>query len=243
FIGTDQVKGFGITLILGILTSMYTAIFCARVVFDIGERTRWLKTLRMTHFLTRPNVDWVKLLAPATVASVVVILIGLAATVARGKGLFDIDLAGGSSVTFILREPMPVEQVRERLDKGLPDVIDEKTNTKAQYKAYELSLNGGGEQTQTVFKGDSSLQDIEELKEKRREALRAPDGKDLLKTYHVEVGKLEEVPADAPAKPPVISAAPAASTSQSPPPAPKTESKPPADAEKEKEKASGCDTE
>src|SRR4029078_13556840 len=58
FIGTDQDKGFGITLILGLLTSMYTAIFCARVVFDIGERTRWLKTLRMTQFMIRPNVDW-----------------------------------------------------------------------------------------------------------------------------------------------------------------------------------------
>jgi len=39
-IGTDQVRGFGATLILGNLTSMFTAIFCARVVFDMAERTR-----------------------------------------------------------------------------------------------------------------------------------------------------------------------------------------------------------
>ena len=32
---TDQVKGFAVTLILGILTSMYTAIFCSRLMFDI----------------------------------------------------------------------------------------------------------------------------------------------------------------------------------------------------------------
>ena len=111
-IGTDQVKGFGITLILGILTSMYTAIFCARTVFDIGERTRWLKTLRMMQLIPPPKIDWVKLFAPAAIGSVVIIFIGLAATVARGKGLFDIDLAGGTSVTFILNEPMPADEVR-----------------------------------------------------------------------------------------------------------------------------------
>src|SRR5205809_4988651 len=135
FIGTDQVKGFGITLILGILTSMYTAIFCARVVFDIGERARWLKTLTMTHFLTRPNIDWVKLFAPATIGSVIIILIGLVATVARGKGLFDIDLAGGTSVTFMLNEAMAVENVRERLEDVIPNGVVPATNTKAQYNA------------------------------------------------------------------------------------------------------------
>ena len=38
FIATDQIKGFAVTLILGIITSMYTAIFCSRLVFDIAER-------------------------------------------------------------------------------------------------------------------------------------------------------------------------------------------------------------
>jgi 3-deoxy-7-phosphoheptulonate synthase len=31
-------RGFGITLTLGILTSMFTAIFCARTIFEAGER-------------------------------------------------------------------------------------------------------------------------------------------------------------------------------------------------------------
>ena len=43
YIGTDQVKGFAVTLILGILTSMFTAIFFARLVFDVAERRGWIK--------------------------------------------------------------------------------------------------------------------------------------------------------------------------------------------------------
>lgn len=204
-IGTDQVKGFGITLILGILTSMYTAIFCARTVFEIGERKYWIKTLRMRQFLARPNVDWVKLFAPATTASVVVILIGLVATVARGRGLFDIDMAGGTSATFVLNEPMPVSEVRQRLEATLGPVVDPQTKTRAQFTAYELALSGGLERPQTVYKVDCSLLDIELLKQKVREALRTPDGRDLLKTYRVEVARVEAVPVEPP-PPPVLKA-------------------------------------
>ena len=37
---TDQVKGFAVTLILGILTSMYTAIFVSRLIFEICRAAR-----------------------------------------------------------------------------------------------------------------------------------------------------------------------------------------------------------
>jgi SecD/SecF fusion protein len=205
-IGTDQIKGFGMTLMLGNITSMFTAIFCARVILEFGERSRWIKSLSMTSFLTNPQIDWVRFFGPAVAGSAILVLIGIVATVARGKGLFDIDLAGGTSVTFILKEPMPVDQVRANLDKVIPNVVDEKTNTKAQYNAYELSLTGGQEKPQTVYKIDSSLEDVEVLKAKVREALRTADGKDLLKTYHVDIGSIEEAPVEAPPVTPSISA-------------------------------------
>ena len=50
-IGTEQIKGFAVTLILGILMSMYTAIFCSRLMFDISERRGWLKKLNMRRVL------------------------------------------------------------------------------------------------------------------------------------------------------------------------------------------------
>ena len=46
-IGTDQIKGFAVTLILGMLVSMFTAIFVSRVIFDIAEKKRWMTQLKM----------------------------------------------------------------------------------------------------------------------------------------------------------------------------------------------------
>ena len=45
-IGTDQIKGFAVTLILGLLVSMFTAIYVSRVIFDIAERKRWIDAAR-----------------------------------------------------------------------------------------------------------------------------------------------------------------------------------------------------
>ncbi len=43
--GTGPVKGFAVTLIIGIIASLYTGVFCTRLVFDWWARGAKLKTL------------------------------------------------------------------------------------------------------------------------------------------------------------------------------------------------------
>lgn len=38
WIGTDQVRGFAVALIVGLGTSMFTATFCSRIMFEIAEK-------------------------------------------------------------------------------------------------------------------------------------------------------------------------------------------------------------
>jgi SecD/SecF fusion protein len=189
-IGTDQIRGFGMTLMLGNVTSMFTAIFCARVIFDVAERTRWVQTLSMASILTAPKVDWVRYFVPGVVASLILFVIGLGATVARGKGLFDTDLAGGTSVAFILKEPTEEEDVREKLDKVFATLIDETTKARVDHNVYSMSVET--ERPKTVYKIDSSLEDIDLLKEKVREALRGPDGQEGLRTFQLDIGAITQ---------------------------------------------------
>jgi SecD/SecF fusion protein len=184
-IGTDQLRGFGVTLMLGNMISMFTAIFCARVIFDAGERTRLLTSLSMTQFLTNPRVDWVRLFVPMTVASGVLILIGLVATVSRGTGIFDIDLKGGTTVTVMLREQMSDAEVRAALAKQLGPLRHETTGGQVDYQVYEISLQG--EPAHTVYKIDSSFEAVAELERNVQEALKDPKtGADRVRTYQVE---------------------------------------------------------
>ncbi len=120
YIGTDQVKGFAVTLGLGVALSMYTAVFCSRAVFDIAEKHGWITKLKMMRLLTRTNVDFLSIRKFAISGTVGVILIGLAATAMRGRGLLDIDFTGGVSVEMVFKKAHDIGAVRNTLE--LPDL-------------------------------------------------------------------------------------------------------------------------
>ncbi len=83
-IGTDQIRGFAVTLILGIVMSMYTAIFCSRIVFDIAERRHWITQLKMMKLLGATQLDFIGKQWSCIAGSLILIVVGLVAVVARG---------------------------------------------------------------------------------------------------------------------------------------------------------------
>ena len=116
-VGTDQIKGFAVTLILGVTLSMFTAIYCARVVFDIAEKKRWLTKMSMARIPLSGNVDFVGLRRLAMGASLLVIMIGMVGVVGRGKGLMDIDFTGGVSVQTVFKEAQKIDDIRNVLNQ------------------------------------------------------------------------------------------------------------------------------
>ncbi len=121
-IGTDQIRGFAVTLILGILMSMYTAIFCSRVLFDVAERRKWITELPMMRLLGATHIDFIGKRRIAAACSVLLIAIGLGATAYRGRDILDIDFNGGTSVRVLLKKGIPIDDTRKLVEEGgLPD--------------------------------------------------------------------------------------------------------------------------
>ncbi|HMP04895.1 MAG TPA: protein translocase subunit SecD, partial [Lacipirellulaceae bacterium] len=116
-IAPDNVKGFGVTLIIGIVMSLFSAVFLTRIIFDVAERKRVLTKLSMTQIIGETNFDFLRWGRMAITASIAIILVGLAATFGRKNDLLDIDFTGGSSVQFVLEEgqAMPFAEVMEVL--------------------------------------------------------------------------------------------------------------------------------
>lgn len=115
FVGTDQVRGFAVTLFLGLVLNLYTAVFVARVIFDLGERRRWIKKLSMMQLIGVPNFDFMAVKKYAIAASALVIAAGLVALGLRGQGVLDIDFTGGVAVEILFKKPIDIGQVRHRL--------------------------------------------------------------------------------------------------------------------------------
>lgn len=171
-IGTDQLRGFAVTLILGILMSMFTAIYCSRVIFDLAERRRWLKKMTMTQLLDEPKLDLMGMRKLAGVLSLVLILVGLGAVAARRSGMFDIDFLGGTSVQARFKEAMPYSDVWTKLEGIADDISLTQVSTE-------------NTQRDTVYKIDTSLQDNKELQNKLVEKFTV-NGESLFISHTVE---------------------------------------------------------
>ncbi len=116
-IGTDQIKGFAVTLFIGICMSNFSALYFGHLVFDIAERKRWISKLHMMKVIGVPKFDFIGKLKAALTFSLGFIVLGLALLWYRGDESLDIDLSGGSSVTFQFVKDQQIDDVRGKLQK------------------------------------------------------------------------------------------------------------------------------
>ena len=58
FMGTGEIKGFGVTLTIGVAASLFTALVVTRLIFDFMLDRNWLKSLGMFHLIRATNVNF-----------------------------------------------------------------------------------------------------------------------------------------------------------------------------------------
>ncbi|MEN6451439.1 MAG: protein translocase subunit SecD [Thermoguttaceae bacterium] len=118
WLGSDQIRGFAITLWLGVVTSMFTSIFVARVIYDIAEKRQWLTKVKMVRWIGHSNIDFMGWFPYCLTASILisVMAIGVSAWRTHTGSLFDIDFTGGVSVQVLFDSPQKTATVRHLLN-------------------------------------------------------------------------------------------------------------------------------
>lgn len=189
-IGTDQIRGFAVTLILGILFSMFTAIYMSRTFFDIAERHNklrlsmadWVNRLRQS--VSGGAVDFMSMGKISLGLSAILIVAGVASLIARGSNILDIDFAGGSSVQFRVSDQTSTEEIRRIVGEG----IGEENGTQVQFTVNGVTMDQAREGT--VFKVDSSLESVDELQQRIVSAFKNEPSVNLV-TYDVEIAPVD----------------------------------------------------
>ncbi|MEZ5964911.1 MAG: protein translocase subunit SecD [Planctomycetota bacterium] len=115
-VGVGPVRGFAVTLMVGIATSVFTAYFGARLIFHYLLEWDKLKGFRVNSWFANVNFDWLRWSRTAAFASIVVMAGGLLHffTAPREKVL-GLDFTGGASLQVALKEPMTRDQIKSRL--------------------------------------------------------------------------------------------------------------------------------
>jgi len=117
--GTGPIKGFAVTLSLGVVLNLFTALFGTRVVYDWLLIKRWIKKLSFYQLFEKPNIDFIGWRKYAFAISGALCLLGLVAFVqlSRGHGNLGVEFSGGTLVQMSAAQPFTVNDVRSALDK------------------------------------------------------------------------------------------------------------------------------
>ncbi|MCF8055594.1 MAG: protein translocase subunit SecD [Desulfocapsa sp.] len=118
--GTGPIKGFAITLSLGIIFNLFTTLFCSRLIFDILYSFRAMKKLNFMKFVKKPNFDFMRLRTIAFSISGVLVAIGIIAfiQIARGKANMGVDFSGGSLLQYKANSDFTMDEVRKAFAKN-----------------------------------------------------------------------------------------------------------------------------
>jgi len=115
-VGVGPVRGFAVTLMIGIATSVFTAYFGAKLIFHYLLEWQKLKTFRVTSWFANMKVDWLSKARVAITCSVLLIVGGLVHFFsAPREKIMGLDFTGGASLQVALKEPMGREEIRARL--------------------------------------------------------------------------------------------------------------------------------
>ncbi len=118
--GTGPIKGFAVTLSLGIIFNLFASLFFSRFIFDTINAVRPMQRLNFMLIAKKPKLDYLKIKNITYSLSAVVVVIGFIAfiQIARGHANMGVDFSGGSMLQYKATEDFTMAEVRDAFSKN-----------------------------------------------------------------------------------------------------------------------------
>lgn len=122
-LGTGPVRGFGVTLAIGLFSTMFAALVISRLFLNIIIHGGRVKKMNMFSLLDNTSFDFLKHARSAFIVSWAVVAIGLVVVVVKGEKIYGKDFTGGDQVTLSYTERLEIDEVnRIAAAQGITDV-------------------------------------------------------------------------------------------------------------------------
>ena len=115
--GTGPIRGFAVTLIIGVISSLFTAIVVTRAVLEFLMERGWVKSLPMLHLFRNTKIDFIGKKTLFFSLSMILIVVGLFTFFSKGEKSYGIDFVGGELQEYMFKSPVPMDKVRLALDE------------------------------------------------------------------------------------------------------------------------------
>lgn len=115
---SGPIKGFAVTLIIGIISSMFTALFMTRYFFAGWVQNPEHKSLKMMNFIQGAKFNFLKHTKLTIWLSTIIIVLGALVATAQRSSLLGMDFTGGFALTLEV-QPTPNVDYRAEVEKAL----------------------------------------------------------------------------------------------------------------------------
>ncbi len=177
---SGPVKGFAISLSLGILASLFTALIVGRNVLSWCVDTGRLKKITMLHLISSQHINFLGKGLLACLCSLALIIAGATAFYIRGDKNFGVDFRGGDLITLSTTQPVSVHEVREALKPVHLD--DSPIQQSAQGGRTYITIRSGMNTSEGIEKQVSQTLPQAQFKVERSERVGALVGGELAKS-------------------------------------------------------------
>jgi SecD/SecF fusion protein len=177
---SGSIRGFAVTLTIGIVSSMFSAILVTRVLFRWGIDSGLLGKLNFLNLIKSTNFDFMGKRRACGLVSVALVLASLVAVGIRQDRALGVDFTGGTVIQFQLGKDLkiPVAEVSKALSTL--------TLSRAAYPQEESNIATG-----TLLKIRADTKDAAAIEATLRESIPALGEKNADGKYRVEASKDE----------------------------------------------------
>lgn len=147
--GTGPVKGFGVTLTVGICASMFTALVVTRLVFDVFKNFGTGQGFRL---MEQPKFNFMGLAKYAFVISWILVAIGIGTGISRGSDALGVDFKGGDQITLEFKDTAKKTTEELRTALGPDSQIQYQAASGGKTERLQITVGfGKGEQAYTTL--------------------------------------------------------------------------------------------
>jgi len=136
-LGTGPIRGFGVTLAIGVLSTMFSVLITVHLVLELLIDSGKLRKITMRRLIKPIHVDFIRYGLRSFVGSWMVVLLGIGVIFYEGKRIFGIDFSGGDQITLTFKEKLDDANIRLVASRARIDDIN---------ISHESALGGGAEQ-------------------------------------------------------------------------------------------------
>ncbi len=119
--GTGPVRGFAVTLTLGILGSLFASLYASRAIIEYLVAKEWISKFAMLKIVGKSSISFMRARGVAYALSGLLVAGGLTAFFTY-RDKYGIDFEGGTMVTVVLDEKLSDEDMRTAAETALAEM-------------------------------------------------------------------------------------------------------------------------